>query len=68
MSCPNDDDVDSVLLAIAGVGENEDALVTSRPRTALAVSCLSDEPNVSEDVAITLIDRIVGTLQQETRH
>jgi hypothetical protein len=63
MSC-NDDDVDGVLLAIADVREDEDPSVTARPRAALAISCLSDEPNVSEDIAIRLIDRFIGVLEE----
>ena len=59
----NDDDVDSVLLAIADVREDEQAAVTARPRAVLAFSCLSDEPNVSEDVAVKLIDRFAGVLR-----
>ena len=61
-SC-NDDDVDSVLLAIADVREDE-APITAHPRAALAMSCLSDEPNVSEDIAINLIDRFIGIIQE----
>ena len=63
MSC-NDDDVDSVLLAIANVREEEQASITARPRAALAISCLSDEPNVSEDVAVGLIDHLAGLLDK----
>ena len=61
MSC-NDDDVDSVLLAIADVREGEPASVTTRPRAILALSCLSDEPNVSEDVAVHLIERFIDVI------
>jgi HEAT repeat protein len=63
MSC-NDDDVDSVLLAIAKPRESEEAALSSRPRAVLALSCLSDEPNVSEDVAGELVDRFVNVLQE----
>jgi len=56
MSLP-DDDVDAALLAISDVPPHEDASITARPRAILALSCLADEPNVSEDVAVTLIDR-----------
>jgi hypothetical protein len=58
----NDDDVDTVLLAIADVRNDEQGSVTSRPRAVLAASCLSDEPNVSEDVATRLIDRFAEVL------
>ncbi len=64
MSC-NDDDVDSVLLARADVREGEDAEVTARPRAALAISCLSDEPKVSQDVAVRLIDGFFGMLKPD---
>ena len=60
----NDDDVDGVLLAIANVAEGEVATTTARPRAVLAASCLSDEPNVSENVAIDLIDRLAGVLNE----
>ena len=63
MSC-NDDDVDSVLLAIADVRKEENPEITARSRAVLAISCLSDEPNVSEEVALKLIDRFIGILRK----
>ncbi|NEB05750.1 NACHT domain-containing protein [Streptomyces sp. SID13726] len=57
MSC-NDDDVDSVLLAIAlPLGDEPEE--TGAVRATLAVACLSDEPNVSEGAALQIIDRFV---------
>ena len=44
--------------------EEEQASITARPRAALAISCLSDEPNVSEDVAVGLIDHLAGLLDK----
>ncbi|MGW0827694.1 HEAT repeat domain-containing protein [Streptomyces sp. NPDC002845] len=60
MSC-NDDDVDDVLQAVLLPLDGED-MGTSRPRAVLACSCLSDEPNVSEGVAMDIIDRFIGEL------
>lgn len=59
----NDDDVDSVLKAIADVRADEDASVTARPRAVLALSCLSDEPNVSEHIAYDLMDDFARVLR-----
>ncbi len=64
MSC-NDDDVDSVLLAVLRPLPGEDADATARKRARLACSCLSDEPNVSKEVALEIIDRIVDFLTVE---
>ncbi|WP_181387198.1 NACHT domain-containing NTPase [Streptomyces sp. Act143] len=64
MSC-NDDDVDSVLRAIARPLQGEDAAVTARPRAVLACSCLSDEPNVSEEVAGEILDRFVAEVTEK---
>jgi HEAT repeat protein len=71
MSC-DDDHVDSLLSAIAGIhGSDEntsaDVDANSRPRIMLAVACLSDEPNVSQDVAMMLIDRFIGVLREADR-
>lgn len=63
MSC-NDDNVDSALLAIATVRGDEDAQVTARPRAVLAMSCLADEPNVSEQVGLDLIDSFIKVLRE----
>ncbi|MHA5022662.1 HEAT repeat domain-containing protein [Streptomyces sp. SD35] len=63
MSC-NDDDVDSVLLAVVRPLPGEDSDTTARARAGLACSCLSDEPNVSEEVALEIIDRFIGILKR----
>jgi hypothetical protein len=63
MSC-NDDDVDDALLSIASVRADENAAVATRPRTLLAVSCLADEPSVSENLAVCLIDRLTNMLKE----
>lgn len=49
-SC-SDDDVDDVLRAIVELAEGEDPQRTARPRAILAALCLSDEPNVSAQIA-----------------
>ena len=66
MSC-DDDDVDSILMAVAGVHNEEHASADTRPRIMLAVACLSDEPNVSQDVALMLMDRFIGMLRDTDR-
>ena len=63
MSC-DDDDVDSILLAIANIDDNEHVSSNNRPRIMLAAACLSDEPNVSQDVATILMDRLIGVLRE----
>lgn len=64
MSC-HDDDVDNVLLAMADVGDDEDPAESARTRALLALSCLADEPNVGESVALRLIERISGVLRED---
>ena len=66
MSC-DDDDVDSILLAIAGIQGVEPASATNRARAMLAVACLSDEPNVSQSVAMMLIDHFIGMVRESER-
>ena len=66
MSC-DDDAVDDLLLAIAGIYNNEQLSINHRARVMLAVACLSDEPNVSQDVAVTLIDSFIGMLRETER-
>jgi hypothetical protein len=51
VACCPDDDVADALLAILTPAENEDTKETSRARAALAALCLTDEPNVSDEVA-----------------
>ncbi|MFD8050333.1 HEAT repeat domain-containing protein [Streptomyces chartreusis] len=64
MSC-NDDDVDGVLLAVVRPLPGEDASASARARAGLGCSCLADEPNVSEDVALEIIERLIGVLTME---
>jgi HEAT repeat protein len=66
MSC-KDDDVDDVLLTIAGIRNNQPISPEARPRIMLAVGCLADEPNVSQVVALTLIDNFIGILRETDR-
>lgn len=54
----NDDDVDSVLEAIATSLRPEEV----RPRITLAALCLADEPNVSEALARNILAQFVGQL------
>jgi hypothetical protein len=63
ISCCNDDDVDDALNAIVTPLENEDAATTARPRAILAASCLADEPNVSEEMALDVLQKLVGQVQ-----
>jgi len=51
VACCLDDDVDDVLRAILNPLRSEDPDQTARPRAILAVLCLADEPNVSDETA-----------------
>jgi HEAT repeat protein len=51
----NDDDVDSVLLAIATPSGAEEKSMTALPRLVLAARCLTDEPNVSNSLAVQVL-------------
>ncbi|MEK8019225.1 MAG: NACHT domain-containing protein, partial [Candidatus Parabeggiatoa sp.] len=64
ISCCNDDDVDDALKAIVTPLDNEDAAITARPRAILAGSCLADEPNVSEKMALEVLQKLVGQVQE----
>ena len=57
-----DDDVDAVMLAILNPAPSEDYTKTSRPRAVLAALCLADEPNISEDAAIQIIEGYVANV------
>lgn len=61
MSC-NDDHVDGLLLAVVRPLPGEDTETTARARASLACSCLSDEPNVSEEVALEIVGRFIAAL------
>lgn len=54
-ACCGDDDVDEILLAILKPLPGEDPEKTARARAVLALSCLADEPNVSEKVVQQII-------------
>lgn len=62
-SC-NDDDVDSVLLAILNPLAGEDISVIVRPRVVLAALCLADEPNVSEKTAHEVLHQFVERISK----
>lgn len=51
----SDDDIDDVLLAILKPLYSEDAATTARPRAILAALCLTDDPNISEEMAIRVL-------------
>lgn len=65
MSC-NDDDASSVLRAIALPTEGEEEDKSAAHRVNLALSCLADEPNVSESVALEIIDRFIEEVEPFT--
>jgi hypothetical protein len=54
LACCNDDDVDDAMLAILRPGPDESEDV-EYGRSVMATLCLSDEPNVSEDVAFEVL-------------
>ncbi|MBD2506861.1 HEAT repeat domain-containing protein [Nostoc muscorum FACHB-395] len=62
-SC-KDDDVDDVLRAILKPLETEDAQITARPRAVLAALCLADEPNVSEQMAMEILQQFVRNVSE----
>lgn len=55
-----DDDVEAVLLAIATPPPSEDGKPIRRARAAMAATCLSDEPNVSEACAIQVLNALIA--------
>lgn len=57
-----DDDVDSVLLAILDPLTSRLADRAGQSRAILAVSCLADEPNVSEEAAKEILNRFALAL------
>jgi hypothetical protein len=65
ISCCNDDDVDDALKAIVTPLDNEDATITARARAILAASCLVDEPNVSEEMALEILQKLLEQVQDE---
>jgi hypothetical protein len=65
ISCCNDDDVDEALNAIVTPLDNEESAITARPRAIMAASCLADEPNVSEEMALEVLQTLVGQVQDK---
>jgi hypothetical protein len=63
-SC-NDDDVNSVLRAILTPLEHENAQNTTRPRAVLAVLCLADGPNASEEVAQAVLQAFARQVSED---
>ncbi len=63
--CP-DDDVDDVMMAIMQPQSDEIRGEVARPRAVLAALCLSDEPNVSEEVAIKVLNNFVEFIGGES--
>jgi hypothetical protein len=57
-SC-HDEDVDGVVSAILNPLEDEDEGLSMRPRAVQAALCLADEPNVSEEVAQSVLRTLV---------
>jgi hypothetical protein len=64
IACCNDDDVDDALKAIVTPLDNENTAITARTRAILAASCLADEPNVSEEMALEVLQKLVGQVQK----
>lgn len=60
-----DDDVDDVLMAIVTPLENEDVAQTERPRSILAALCLADEPNASEEMAVSILESLAKSIGEE---
>ena len=58
-----DDDVDDAIEAIMAPLLGEDPAV-ARPRALLAASCLTDEPNVSEDVARAVLEALCAVIDE----
>jgi hypothetical protein len=60
-----DDDVDDVLNAILNPLDGEDPKRTTRPRAVLATLCLADEPNVSPEVATSILRVFTKSIRPE---
>ena len=60
-----DDDVDEVLLSILNPADGEDRKETARSRAVLATLCLTDEPNVSQDTALIILDSLVAQVRED---
>ena len=57
-----DDDVDDAIEAIVPLPGEDPAV--ARPRALLAASCLTDEPNVSEDVARAVLEALCAVIDE----
>ncbi len=64
VSCCPDDDVDEVLEAVLTPLPEEDPKETARPRAALAVLCLADEPNVGDEAANQVLQVFAGLVRE----
>jgi hypothetical protein len=64
VACCGDDDVDEVLLAILTPLSGEDAEKTARARAVLAISCLADEPNISDAAARQIIETFARQVKE----
>jgi hypothetical protein len=63
ISCFNDGVVDEALQAVLHSPDGKEDERICRPRAILALLCLADEPNVSENVGIEIVISFVGTVE-----
>ncbi|MFN9643710.1 MAG: SUMF1/EgtB/PvdO family nonheme iron enzyme [Cyanobacteriota bacterium] len=56
------EEVDAVLLSILNPADEEDAAKSVYPRAVLAAQCLAEEPNVSEETAREVLERLVSLI------
>ena len=64
VACCKDDEVDGVMEAILEPLPEEQG-ATVRSRATLAALCLADEPNVSEGLAMKVLERVTGELDPD---
>jgi hypothetical protein len=62
VSDANDDDVDGLIESIATAQSREKA--TAKPRLVMAARCLADEPNASEETAMTILAKLASLTSQ----
>jgi len=60
-----DDDVDSLLEAILTPLAAEEGRATIRPRTVMAALCLADEPNVSNEIAESILQNFIEQIDDD---
>ncbi len=65
IACCNNNLVDEALLAVLQPVNGEDDKQTFKPRAILALFCLADEPNVSENIGLEIISCFVQALGEE---